>query len=651
MKLQKFTTLLTVFIFTFLFAFQPVYSQLEKAVVPSGITVSGVPNLPKAIQTEMDSYSERVSSNFLGWTKDGTLFGYSQYYEPFLKKSPEDSAPAIEIDIDNPETVSLQPKSEKVLVYLQDKNGDEALQLYEYDPATKKTVQLTKAPEIERVSSYAWSETGETIYFTNRKRSEGKAEIYELRLDDGKQTRLAILDGGDAQFIEDAHADNLLFYNYLANNHTIYNLFNLKTQKTTQLTNSVSLFKKGKLSRVRDGAYWLSDENSDSPNLYYYDFKTKNAAKINKSPMNISDFMYSPDEKHYALKVNNSGADSLRVYESGIEAKELPAAPVPVGMIAGFGWRNNEELGFSFESLRTPTSIKTLSIKTNTVTDWTKANAASEVAERVQDPEIIKWKSFDNREISGFIFKPAKTAEASESKLPVLIDIHGGPRSQYQPFFNEYRGYEVARLKIAMIFPNIRGSSGFGKEFENLDNREKRGDAVKDLEALLDWIATQPDLDATKVIIRGTSYGGFMAMALGIKEQTRIKGIIAEVPPVSIKNYILAAPKSMQDIQAYEYGSTTDDASMSITNKMSLLDADNLSNWDLPLLITAGQNDVRTPVADIEKLNTSLTSKGKTVWFIKANNEGHAWGKKENNVFLELAVMSFIVRFGKNSGK
>lgn len=651
MNLQKFAAPVFIFAFVVLFASQTAYSQTEKAFTPAGIKTSGVPALPKVLQTELDSYSERVSSNFLGWTKDGMLFGYSQYYEPFLKKSPTESASAIEIDIDNPETVSLQPGSEKILVYLQDKNGDEALQLYQYDLATKKTVQLTKAPDIERVSSYAWSETGETIYFINRKKSEGKAEIYAIDIKSGRLNRLAFLDDGDTQFIEDTYGENLLFYNYLANNHTVYNLFNLKTLKTTQLTNSISLYRKGKLSRIRKGAYWLSDENSDSQNLYFYDFKTKKAAKINQSPINITDFFFSPDEKHYALKINESGADSLKIFEFGTEPKELSATSVQVGKIAGFGWRNNEELGFSFESLRTPTLIKTLNIKTNSLTNWTEANAASQVVERVQDPKIIKWKSFDNQEISGFIFKPVKAAETADSKLPVLINIHGGPKAQYQPFFNEYWGYEVARLKIAMIFPNIRGSSGFGKEFENLDNREKRGDAVKDLQALLDWIATQPDLDASKVIVRGSSYGGFAAMALGITEQKRIKGVIAEVPPVSIKNYILAAPKSMQDIQAYEYGSPSDETLMSVTDKMSLFNAENLANWNLPLLITAAQNDARSPVADIEKLNTDLTSKGKAVWYIKANDEGHLWGKKVNNVYLELAIMSFIARYGINSGK
>lgn len=642
MNLRKFAALLIGFVCAVL-ATQAAYSQTEKAITPPSITTAGVPDLPKLLETDLRSVSHRMSSNLLTWTAKGDLFGYSQYYEPFFKTSPTAAASSIEIDLDDPNMVGLQPVAEKMFLFTKDSNGDESPQLYKYDLATKKIEALTKKPDIEMVNSYVFSDAGDVVYFINQKKKDVKAEIYALNLADNKLTRLAILDG-DNQFLEDAHGDNLLFSNYLANNHTTYNLLNLKSLKTTLLTNSEALYQRGKISRVANGVFWLSDENSSFKNLYFYDLNTKKATRLNKAELNIADYSLPSDEKHLALRVNSDGADSIKIFEMNANFKEVSVPQLSLGMISNLQWRNNDEMGFAFESVKTPSEIKTINIKTNALTAWTKGEFSNQIAEQVLDPQIVKWKSFDNREISGFIIKP-KPSSNTTRKLPVLIDIHGGPKDQYQPFFSAYKSYDAARLQMAIILPNVRGSSGFGKEFENLDNQGKRGDAVKDLQTLLDWVATQPDLDASKVIVKGTSYGGFMAMALGIKEQKRIRGVIAEVPPVSIKNYIDNSPKNLQDIFAWEYGKTSNADLMKQTEKLSLLDDENLSNWNLPLLLTAGQNDIRVPVADIEKLNSSLSGKG-NVWFLKAANEGHFWGSKDNIVFLELAKIMFIAKFG-----
>jgi dipeptidyl aminopeptidase/acylaminoacyl peptidase len=644
MNLRRFAVPVFIFAFVMLSASLAAYSQTEKAVAPAGITTVGVPDLPKPLETDLRSVSHRTSANLLTWTAKGDLFGYSQYYEPFFKAAPDGNASSIEIDLDDPNMVGLQPVAEKMFLFTKDSNGDESPQLYKYDLASKKIEQLTKKPDIEMVNSYVFSDEGDIVYFVNQKKKDVKAEIYALSLADNNLIRLAVLDG-DNQFLEDAHGDNLLFSNYLASNHTTYNLLNLKSLKTTVLTNSEALHQRGKISRAANGVFWLSDENSSFKNLNFYDLNTKKTTKINKAELNIADYSLSPDEKHLALKVNSDGADFIKVFEISANSKELPVPQLPLGMISNLQWRNNDELGFAFESVKTPSEIKTVNIKTNALTAWTKGEFSNQIAEKVLDPQIVRWKSFDNREISGFIIKPKPFSDAASRKLPVLIDIHGGPKDQYQPFFSAYKSYDVARLQMAIILPNIRGSSGFGKEFENLDNQEKRGDAVRDLQALLDWIAQQPDLDASKVVVKGTSYGGFMAMALAIKEKSRIKGVIAEVPPVSIKNYVDNSPKNLQDIFAWEYGKTSNADLMQQTEKLSLLDPENLSNWTLPLLLTAGQNDIRVPVADIEKLNSSLSGKG-NVWLLKAANEGHFWGKKDNIVFLELAKLSFIARFG-----
>jgi dipeptidyl aminopeptidase/acylaminoacyl peptidase len=638
-----------IFCLSVLFAFfiycQNSFAQQEIVTPPQTLTVEGIPSLPKKFEDDFKSLTRRKTSTFISWTKAGSVLGYSNYYEPFLINSPLVGRTDIELTLQDPDRTALQPVNEKSFLYTKDNDGDENTQIFKYDLETKQSTQLTQFPEIQFVNSYLWTDDGNSIYFLNQKKKENLAEIYSLNPQTKEKKKLVTLNG-DTHFLVDVNNDFLLFSHYLSNNHTVYYLLDPKNSQITQLTSDVAYFKEGKFSRDGRGLWWLSDIGGNFFDIYYYDLAKKTTTKVNKSEFNISDFAFSPDESLLALKVNESGADNIRIFEvDGTEIKKEVGGPkLEPGVIEKLSWRNNEEIGFGYESVKIPSEIRSFNVKTGSVQVWGKGDVNKEIADQLQDTRLIKWKSFDNREITGFLLAPKQSGAGK--KLPVLIDIHGGPKDQYQPYFNSYRIYSVAKLQTAVIFPNIRGSSGFGKEFENLDNKEKRVDALKDLRALLDWIKTQPELDSNRVVVKGTSYGGFMALALGLKEQNRLKGVIAEVPPVSIKNYIDKSVKSLQDIYAFEYGQTSDQKLMEQTENLSLLSKNNLDNWKIPILLTAGQNDVRVPIEDMEKLKDLLKSKNIPVWFLKAKNEGHFWSDYDNNVFLELSKIAFFIKYG-----
>jgi dipeptidyl aminopeptidase/acylaminoacyl peptidase len=175
----------------------------------------------------------------------------------------------------------------------------------------------------------------------------------------------------------------------------------------------------------------------------------------------------------------------------------------------------------------------------------------------VKSPEVIKWKSFDQKEISGYIVRP----NAAKKKTPVLIYVHGGPQVLDKPVFNSQDVRFAANLDLAVIHTNIRGSSGFGKDFMDADNKEKRGDAVRDIRALLDWIEKQPHLDAGQIYLRGISYGGFIVLSTALQEPARIKGVIAEYPLVSIRSYL--AQSWIDEFAKNEYGDPNDERLMS----------------------------------------------------------------------------------------
>ena len=611
---------------------------------PNTLLVEGDIAIPKEAHDEFERYAQYNDANFLGWQEDGTLIGYDQYFNPFFLDRALGKRRNIDYELPDFSSFTLQPKAETQFLFTKDQKGNELAQLFAYDLRTRKATQLTRYPEIEFVSSHEWSSSGTKVFFTNRRQGNNTTEVYELTPQTKKKRLLTVLNT-EVYYISTVSSDSIVFWQYINNNHTRYFRFNLKSKKLTQLTEETAYYKNAKYSIDGTGVWWLSDVEGEFFNLYFYDFAT-GRKKVNKVAYNISGFSFSPDENLLALKINQNGAEKIKIFNmSGKQIEgELSEIKTELGVINRFSWRNNKELGYDFQSPKSPSEIRVFNTETGVQDVWSKSKVIDEDIKNLE-VELITWKSFDDREITGFILKP-KLEKNSKKKLPVFIDIHGGPKNQYQPIFYSADAYFASTLKVAIVFPNIRGSSGFGKEFENLDNKEKREDAVKDLQALLDWIETQPNLNKRKVIAKGTSYGGFMSLALGTKEQRRLKGVIAEVPLISIKDYLAKSFKGRKDRLEWEYRSLNNEGLIKTSEKLSLLHQDALVGWKIPVLLTAGRNDSRVSFESINRLKTELMRKKIRVWFLKAENEGHFWSDYDNNLYLKLAKIVFAIRLG-----
>ena len=275
--------------------------------------------------------------------------------------------------------------------------------------------------------------------------------------------------------------------------------------------------------------------------------------------------------------------------------------------------------------------IKSFDIKSKKTTDWTRSSLPEVLTGTVKPPETIRWKSFDSKEISGYIVRPAKIT----GKSPVLIFIHGGPQVVDRPTFNSLDVRLATFLGISIIHTNIRGSRGFGNEFMDADNGPKRADAVRDISSLLDWIAKQSNLDPENVIVRGESYGGFVALAAGLRESSRIRAVIAEYPLVSIRNYLQQS--WIDEFAKDEYGDPKDEALMKKLDELSPLN--NASHWNrVPLFLTRGKLDSRVPEGDVLGLKSQLRDAGTDVWFIYATQAGHGVAGR----FVTAAMYEFL---------
>jgi len=339
-----------------------------------------------------------------------------------------------------------------------------------------------------------------------------------------------------------------------------------------------------------------------------------------------------------ALQFNVDGRDELRLFD-GVTLRELPQPKLPPGSVGTTNFhRARPELAFSLNSAQGPSQLWTLDAATGRVEQWTKAYAPPGVdMSRFGEQQIVRWKSFDGRAISGLLnLPPARFA----GKRPVLIDIHGGPEAQAKLGFMGRYNYFIDELGVAIIQPNVRGSTGFGKTFLSLDDGMKREDSVKDIGALLDWIVTQPNLDASRVMVNGGSYGGYMSLAVSTHYADRIAGAINEVGISHFVTFLTNTESYRRDLRRVEYGDERDPAMREFLDRISPLT--NAHKIRKPLFVIQGKNDPRVPVTEAEQIVERARANGTPVWYLRAENEGHGFARKENADFRFYAMVRFI---------
>ena len=252
-------------------------------------------------------------------------------------------------------------------------------------------------------------------------------------------------------------------------------------------------------------------------------------------------------------------------------------------------------------------------------------------------PELIHWKSFDGRKISGFLYRPTKPFPG---KRPVIIDIHGGPEDQHRPGYSRDDSYFINEMGIVKIYPNVRGSTGYGRTFRALDNGLKRENAVKDIGTLLAWVKTQPDLDHDQIMVQGASYGGYLALSSAIAFSDQIKGVMSECGISNFLTTIQGTREWRKPIQRAEYGNERD---QKIKKFMELTAPVNNSNKiKMPLFIIHGKNDPRVPYKESESIVTAAKKSGIIVWYILANDEGHGIYKSPNYEYMMCSLALFL---------
>jgi dipeptidyl aminopeptidase/acylaminoacyl peptidase len=307
-------------------------------------------------------------------------------------------------------------------------------------------------------------------------------------------------------------------------------------------------------------------------------------------------------------------------------------------LVGGIEWHpNGKDLAFSYSSPRTPSDVYSFDAESGKVERWTESELGGLNPEALQLAERVRWKSFDGRTISGFLYKPPASFTG---KRPVLVSIHGGPEGQSRPGFLGRSNYYLDELGVAILYPNVRGSLGFGKSFAKLDNGKLREDSVKDIGAALDWIATRPDLDASRIMITGGSYGGYMTLASAVAYNDRIRCALDIVGISNFVSFLERTSGYRQDLRRVEYGDERDPSMREFFTRISPLS--NAARIRKPLFVVAGANDPRVPRSESEQIVATVSGNGTPVWYLVGLDEGHGFAKKRNQDFLFYATVVFM---------
>jgi len=395
-------------------------------------------------------------------------------------------------------------------------------------------------------------------------------------------------------------------------------------------------------SRDGKGIYVVTDKDSEFQRLAYMDLASKQLKFLTNYSWDIEDgAQIAPNRQMIAFALNENGLSSLHVLELST-GKERKMPKIPVGVIDHLSWHeNNQDLAFDLDSAQSPVDVYSVDVQTAKLERWTANETGGLNPKNFVDPALVKWKSFDGREISGWLYLP-KTRPAS-GKYPLAIVIHGGPEGQSRPVFLGRLNYYLNEMGVALISPNVRGSTGYGKSFTELDNGFLREGTYKDVGALFDWIAAQPELDAHRVMVTGGSYGGHMTLAVATRYNDKLACSVDVVGMSNLVTFLEHTEAYRRDLRRVEYGDERDPKMRAFLE--SIAPMNHVNAITKPMMVVAGANDPRVPKSEADQMVSAIEKQGTTVWYLAAKDEGHGFVKKKNADFQFYTTVLFVEKY------
>jgi Dipeptidyl aminopeptidases/acylaminoacyl-peptidases len=611
------------------------------------LTFDGIPEFENLQGSEeMRRFDAMRTAFFQGWLADGSMLiqtRFGRVDQIHRVRAPGMARTQLTFG-DEPVGGALPRPGSEQFLFARDRGGDEAYQAY-LGPSDTDAVQVTEPGT--RNEHFVFSPGGRWLAWSRLTPGQPDAHVMVMEVDVQGSRHAAYLGTGTVAPVDISRDGRLILIEQrqsIARNQ--YLLLDRRSGQTRRLLpeRAEAAFRNGRFldDGVRIALTLVGDSGVRS--LAILDTRTgKLFYPAGESPWDVELFDVAPDGHRIAFSLNVDGFSQVAILDLR-DTQGAHRIPVPQGMVF--------KLSFTGDGSRLGIGLSTAAggdvwswDAAQGLTRWTYSELGGLAEEELARPEIIRFPSFDGREIPALIYRPVK---APRDPRPVIVSIHGGPEAQERSWFNAQYQLWTRMLGAVVVAPNVRGSTGYGRDYLALDDGLNRLDAVKDIGALLDWIEAQPDLDASRVVVYGESYGGFMSLASLAHYSDRLAGAIDVVGISNFTTFLQNTEGYRRDRRRAEYGDERDPEIRDFFDRISpVFHADKMRK---PLLVVAGANDVRVPVSESRAIVDKVRSTGGEAWLLIAGDEGHGFQKRENQEAQARVQLQFLTRlFSKES--
>lgn len=598
------------------------------AAKPAALDADGIPPVPQALVDATRPYMEFRTAAFVDWdpvtramlvsTRFGNVSQLHSVAAPLMARR--------QISFEAEPLGGAYAGSDGTLVVRKDKGGDEFYQLH-----TLKDGRLSLLTDgTSRNALNAISADGRLVGYSSTRRNGADADLYVVDPRDPASTRMVMQVRGGGWAIADFAPGNrtAVVANYVSVQKSDLYALDLASGSLAPIGNHKRAIAHGGVKYAPDGTLWAtSDAGSDFQRLGTLDPKTgKFTPRSPETRWDVDTFDIAQDGSFIAYVVNEAGISRLRLLDPASGAVREVSA-LPQGVIGGLKIAPWGTIGLTVSSARVPTDAFSVDPATLAVTRWTESETGGLDPARNVEPQLVEVPSFDGEAVSGFLYRP--DAAKFPGKRPLIVSIHGGPEGQSTPGFRGRTNYLLNELGVAVFYPNVRGSTGYGKRFVSLDNGPfQRENSVQDIGAFLDRLQADPAIDAARMAVTGGSYGGYMCYASAIRYGDRLKAADCIVAISNFVTFLENTQSYRRDLRRVEYGDERDPKQRAKLAAISPLTS--VERLAIPLLVVTGANDPRVPQSEADQIVKAVRDKGRSAWHLVGRNEGHGFAKKEN---------------------
>jgi dipeptidyl aminopeptidase/acylaminoacyl peptidase len=631
---------------------------LHRTANDGQLVMEDIPPIPASLPQTLNRYQSTRSASFSSWSKDSKSILIKTRFGPVtqLHRVNEPGGARFQLTF-NEEPVGevLQQPNSNQLAMTRDKGGDEFDQVYLFNPDSGQMHLLSDGVALN--NRLAWDRQGRNLAYRSTRRNGRSSDIWiqNTALSEPATLAHATEDGTlwkPVDFSRDGK--KLLIQQFISVADSRVYLKDLTTGELRLIAGDAE----NPSSNIATGF------DSEDKNILFVTNQRDSEAEIAKASLDevpvvvftstlnywdITQFVISPDRKRGAFVANESGVSRLYLFDPELMTFKA-FDKIPQGLITGLVFSpNSKRLGMTLNSARNPNEAFVLELGRKPVyggklTRWTYSEVGGLDTSEFSEPMLVRYPSLMEQgkeatiPIPAFVYLPP-----GKGPFPVIIHVHGGPENQFRPRFNSTFQMWIDQLGAAVIAPNIRGSLGYGPRFITMDNGYKREDSVRDIGALLDWIAEQPELDEDRVAIMGASYGGYISLASAVHYSDRLR---AAVDRVGISNFVTFLENTQdyrRELRRVEYGDERDPEMRAFLESISPLN--NVDKIKIPLFIQQGSNDPIVPKSESDQMVKALREQGQTVWYMNALNEGHGYSRKENRDLYQQATVLFLQKY------